>query len=81
MVGIAEKVTEAPLQTGLLEGEIDTLTGRFGLTVIVTVFEVAGLVAHMALDVNTQLIASASNGINVKLELVAPVMLVPLTFH
>jgi hypothetical protein len=41
----------------VLEGlaAIDTLTGRFGFTVIVTVFDVAGFpVAQVALDVNTQ---------------------------
>ena len=63
MVGIAEKVTEVPAQTGLLDGEIEMLTGKLGLTVIVTVFEVAGLpVAQVALDVNRQVMASEFNG-------------------
>ena len=62
-MGVAEKVTEVPLQTGLLDGEIETLTGKLGLTVIVTVFEVAGLpVAQVALDVNRQVMASEFNG-------------------
>ena len=63
MVAVAEKVTEVPAQTGLLDGEIETLTGKLGLTVIVTVFEVAGLpVAQVALDVNRQVMASEFNG-------------------
>ena len=53
MVGVAVKVTEVPAQMvvpGL--AAMLTLTGRFGLTVIVRVFEVAGLpVAQVALDV------------------------------
>ena len=36
-------VTVVPAQTGFAVGEIDTLTGRFGLTIIVIVFDVAGL--------------------------------------
>ena len=63
LVGVAEKVTEVPLQTGLLDGEIETLTGRFGLTTIVIVFDVAGLpVAQVALDVSMQVMASEFNG-------------------
>ena len=63
MVGIAEKVTEVPAQTGLLDGEIKTLTGRFGLTTIVTVFDEAGLpVAQVALEVRMQVTASEFNG-------------------
>ena len=53
LVGVAVKVTEVPAQMvvpGL--AAMLTLTGRFGLTVIVRVFEVAGLpVAQVALDV------------------------------
>ena len=57
------KATEVPLQTGLFDGVTDTLTGRFGFTVIATVFEVAGLpVAQVALEVNRQVMASAFIG-------------------
>ena len=64
MVGVAVKVTEVPAQTGFADGAIITLTGRFGLTVMVIVFEVAGLpVAQVALEVNTQVTASVFNGI------------------
>ncbi len=59
MVGVAQKVTEVPAQTVVKVAEIETLTGRFGLTVIVTVFEIAGLpVAQGVLDINRQVIAS-----------------------
>ena len=55
----AEKVTALPAQTGLADGETQTLTGRFGLTVIVTAADVAGLpVAQVALEVSIQVTAS-----------------------
>lgn len=63
MAGIAEKVTEVPLHVGFTDGDIDTLTGKLGLTVIVTVFEVAGFpVAQLALEVNRQVITSMFAG-------------------
>jgi hypothetical protein len=37
------KVTEAPSQISLADGEIETLTGSNGLIVMVTVLDVAGL--------------------------------------
>ena len=43
MTGIGVKVTEVPAQTEFSEGVIDTLTGKTGLTVMITVFDVAGL--------------------------------------
>jgi hypothetical protein len=43
LVGVAVNVTGVDAQTGLVEATIDTLTGRLGFTVIVIVFEVAGL--------------------------------------
>ncbi len=56
MVGVAVKVTLVPAQMVLspsLEAML-TLAGKFGLTVVVMVFDVAGEpVAHVALDVNT----------------------------
>ena len=56
---VAENVTDVPAQTGLAEGEIVTLTGRFGFTTIVTAPDKAGLpVAQVALDVSIQVIAS-----------------------
>jgi hypothetical protein len=59
-VGVAVKVTEVPEQIAP-EGTAAmlTLAGRFGLTVIVIVFDVAGLpVAQVAFDVITTVIAS-----------------------
>ena len=43
MRGVAVNVTEVPAQTGFAEGDTETLTGRFGLTIIVIVFDVSGL--------------------------------------
>ena len=64
MVGVAVKVTEVPAQTGFADAAMETLTGRFGLTVMVIVFEVAGLpVAQVALEVSTQVIASPLTGV------------------
>lgn len=56
MTGTAVKMTEVPWQmapAGL--AEIVTLTGRFGFTVMVMVFEMAGLpVAQLRLEVRVQ---------------------------
>ena len=66
MTGDAVKVTELPEQTGLAEEATVTLTGRFGLTVIVTAFDVAGLPVAQgaALDVKIQVITSLFTGTN-----------------
>lgn len=60
MVGAAVNVTLVPEQIdpeGL--AEMETLTGRLGFTLIVIVFDVAGLpVAQVAFDVSTQVTAS-----------------------
>jgi hypothetical protein len=62
-VGVAVKVTEVPEHTGLEGAVIEILTGKFGFTVMVTVYEVAGLpVGQVALDVSKQEIASLFNG-------------------
>ena len=56
---MAVKVTEVPLHIRLADGDIATLTGRFGLTVIVVVDDMAGEpVAQVAFEVSTQLTAS-----------------------
>ena len=63
LVGVAVNVTEVPAQTGLAEAAIDTLTGSKGLTVRVTVFDVAGLpVGQVAFEVSTQVIRSLLEG-------------------
>jgi len=62
--GAAVKVTDVPEQTGFAEAEIETLTGRLELTVMVMEFEVAGLpVAHVAFEVRTQVTTSPSAGV------------------
>ena len=59
LVGTAVKVTLVPEQIVVKLAEITTLTGRFGFTVIVMVFDVAGFpVAQVALDVKTQVTKS-----------------------
>ena len=57
-------VTKVDGQTGFAEAAIDMLTGRFGLTVIVTVLEVAGFpVAQVAFEVRTHVTASLFAGV------------------
>ena len=52
-----------PEQTGLVDAAIDTLTGKFGLTVMVIAFEVAGLpVPQVSLEIKTQVITSLFAG-------------------
>ena len=76
------KVTEVPAQTVVAEAVIVTLTGSNGFTVMVTVLDVAGFpVVQVALDVNPQEIMSPFAGTNVYDALVAPVTLVPFSFH
>ena len=41
LVGVAVKVTEVPEQTGFAAAAIDTLAGRFGLTVMELVAVIA----------------------------------------
>jgi hypothetical protein len=54
LIGDAVNVTEVPAQTGFADGATETLTGRFGFTVIETVLLVAGLpVAQVAFEVST----------------------------
>jgi hypothetical protein len=55
LVGVAVKVTLVPAQIVVAEAEMLTLTGKFGFTVMVTVFEVAGLpVGQVALEFKVQ---------------------------
>ena len=75
-------VTDVPAQTGLAEGEIDILTGRFGLTVIPIGFEMAGFpVAQVASEVNKHVMISPSFGAYSYAELVAPGTLMLFTLH
>ena len=62
-VGVAVKVTEVPEHTGLALADIETLTVCNGLTVMETVFDVAGLpVVQVALEVSTQVTWSPFDG-------------------
>ena len=83
MVGVAVNVTEVPVQIvvpGL--AAMLTLTGRFGLTVIVRAFDVAGLpVAQVAFEVSWHVTMSpAANAALVYVVLLEPT-LVPFSFH
>jgi hypothetical protein len=56
-------VTDVPEQTGFAEAVMDMLTGKFGLTIIVTALEVAGFpLAHTAFDVSMQIMTSPLTG-------------------
>ena len=83
MVGVAVKVTLVPEQI-VEDGEaaIATLAGKFGLTIIVTVFDVAGEpVAHVAVDVIATVTKSPlANTALLYVALFVPT-LVPLSFH
>jgi len=54
LTSVALNVTVMPAHTGFTEGVTETLTGKRGLTVMVTTFETAGLpVAQVALEIRT----------------------------
>ena len=81
MTGVAVNVTLVPAQTGLAEAAIETLTGRFGLTVMLIAFDVAGLpVGHVASEVSTQVITSPLAGAYEYVGLFVPAF-TPFTFH
>ena len=82
MVGVAVKVTLVPGQMVVELAKTLTLTGRFGFTVIVTVFDVAGFpVAQVAFEVNTQM--TVFPFVNAALEYVGEFVptLTPFNFH
>jgi hypothetical protein len=82
LTGVAVKVTSSPEQIGFEDAEILILTGRLGLTVIVMVFDVAGLpLIQLALEVITQLtVLPFARALVVYVELLVPTLL-PLSFH
>jgi hypothetical protein len=82
LVGVAVNVTEVPEQTGFADAAILILTGKFGLTVMVTALEVAGLpVAHVAFEVKTQVtISTDARAALVYVELLVPT-LTPFNNH
>ena len=58
------KLTTVPAQIVFADSAIVILTGNNGLTIMITVLEVAGvLMAQVALDVSTQMTASLFTGI------------------
>ena len=64
LFGVAVKVTELPAQKGFEDDIMDTVTGRLGLTVIVTGAEAAGLfTAHVAFELTVQVTPSPFKGI------------------
>ena len=64
MTGVAVNVTEVPRQNGLDEAEMETPTGRSGLTVIITGLLVAGLPVMQACEeVSVHMMASLFNGV------------------
>ena len=76
------KVTDVPLQMVVDEAAMLTLTGRFVVTDIVTVLDVAGLpVAHPILEVSSQVTASPLfNVLLAKVALFEPTD-TPFTYH
>lgn len=66
MVAVAVNVTIVPGHTEVPGFAVMlTLTGKIGFTVIVITFDVAGLPeAHVAFDVSTQVIKSASANVD-----------------
>ena len=63
MVGVVVNVTVVPARTGFADGETETLTGRSGFAVIVTVLDVAGLLlAQEILEVRTHFTRSLLAG-------------------
>ena len=64
MAGVAVKVTGFPVQEGLTEATMETLTGDSGLTVMVIGFDVAGLpVTHGRFDIISHVITSPFTGV------------------
>ena len=76
-------MTGVPAQTGFAEGETETFTARIGLTTMVMVFDVAGLLKVQTVfdEVNLQETWSPDTGIYVYTELVALLALTAFTFH
>ena len=79
--GVAVYVVIVPEQTVVPGVDIDTLTGRIGLTVMVTEFEVAGFPPQNGtLDVRMHEMTSPFPGVMVKDELFVPALML-FTFH
>ena len=82
LVGVAVKVTLVPEQIVVALAATLTLTGKLGLTIIVTPTLVAGLfVAHVALEVNTTVTTSLLISVVVLNVLLFAPALIAFTFH
>ncbi len=83
LIAVAVNVTEDATQIGFADAKILTEAGKFGLTVIVTTFDVAGLpVEHVAFDVICTVIASLlTNVVDVQVDEVSPLMAVAPLYH
>ncbi len=84
MVGVAVKVTLVPEQIVVAVAPMLTLAGKFGFTVMVIVFEVAGEpVRHgVAFEViTTDTTSLLANVVVVNVDAVCPDTFDPLTFH
>ena len=63
-MGVAVNVTEDPWHTEMADAEIETETGKSGLTVMDIEFEVAGFpVVHVSLDVTVHTTTSPFAGV------------------
>jgi hypothetical protein len=82
LTGVAVKVTLVPEHIGFWDAATETLTGRLGFTVMLTVLEVAGLPdAQPSLDVRTQLTISPFTKVEVVKVLLFEPTLPPFSFH
>ena len=83
MVGVAVNVTLLPAQIVVAVAEILTLAGKLGLTVMLTVFDVAGEpVTQVAFEVITTVTASVFDmAVVANVTAVCPETFEPLIFH
>ena len=64
LIGVAVKFTEVPAQIVFASGDMEIPAGSRGFTIMLTVFEVAGLpLAQTAFDVSTHVTASPFAGV------------------
>ena len=81
MTGVAVIVTALPEQKEVDGVEIEMLTGRFGVTVIIAWLLIAGLpAAHVSDEVSMQVMISLLFGMYKKVGLLVP-EIIPFTFH
>ncbi len=82
MVGVAVKLTDVPEQIVVVDELTDTLAAKFGLTVMVMLFELAGdPVAQVAFEVITALTTSLFAKLLLVYVLLLVPTLLPFNFH